>query len=149
MIDSGSEVNAMTPAYTKQLGLWIQRTNVKAQKIDSSSLATYEIVIAAFQVKDKLGRARFFQETFLLANTSIEVVIEISFLTFNNADIQFAEKELTWRSYTAKEALPIIQRVELIDKKEFAKVALDEYIKASVMHMSSLSLRSKMTIYPA
>ena len=39
--------------------------------------------------------------------------------------------------------------VELIDKKEFAKAVLDKYIKAFVVHVSSLSLRSKMMINPA
>ena len=71
------------------------------------------------------------------------------FLTFSNADIQFIEKEPTWKSYTAKEALPTTQRVELIDKKEFAKAALNENIKTFVVHVSFLSLRSKMTIHPA
>ena len=149
LIDSGSEVNAMTPAYAKQLGLQTRRTDIRAQKIDGSLLATYGMVIAAFQVKDKFGRAQFFQETFLLADTSMEVVLEMLFLTLSNADIQFAEKELTWRSYTAKEALPTTQRVVLIDKKEFAKAALDKNIEAFVVHVSSLSLRSKMTIHPA
>ena len=71
------------------------------------------------------------------------------FLTLINADIQFAEKELTWKSYTAKEALPITQRVKLINKKKFAKVALDENIEAFMLHLSFLSLRSKMTIHQA
>ena len=53
------------------------------------------MVIAGFQVEDKLGRARFFQESFLLAETSMEVVLGMPFLTLSNADIQFAEKELT------------------------------------------------------
>ena len=95
LIDSGSEVNAMTPAYAKQLGFRTQRTNIGAQKIDGSLLATYGMVIAAFQVIDKLGRARFFQKTFLLADTMMEVVLGMPFLTLSNADIQFAEKELT------------------------------------------------------
>ena len=30
LIDSGSEVNAMTPAYTKQLGLRVQKTGIGA-----------------------------------------------------------------------------------------------------------------------
>ena len=55
-----SKVNATTPAYTKQLGLQVQKTDVKAQKIDISWLRTFEIVIAGFQVKDKLGRVQFF-----------------------------------------------------------------------------------------
>ena len=85
----------MTLAYAKKLGLQTQKTNVGAQKIDGSLLGTYGMVIAAFQVKDKLGRVRFFQETFLLVNTSIEVVLRMPFVTLSNADIQFAEKELT------------------------------------------------------
>ena len=149
LIDFGSEINAMTPAYDKQLGFRTQRIDIRAQKIDGSLLATYEMVIAVFQVKDKLGRVRFFQEKFLLADTSIKVVLQMPFLTLGNADIQFAEKELIWRFYTAKKALPTTQRVELIDKKEFAKAALDENIEAFVVHVSSLSLRLKMTIHPA
>ena len=35
----------------------------------------------------------------------MEVVLEMPFLTLSNADIQFVEKELTWRSYTVAEAL--------------------------------------------
>ena len=33
---------------------------VGAQKIDSSTLETFKIVIIDFQVKDKVGRPRFF-----------------------------------------------------------------------------------------
>ena len=108
LIDSGSEVNTMTPAYAKKLGLQTWRTDIRAQKIDESSLDTFEMVIAGFQVLDKQSRTQFFQKTFLLANITMEVVLRMLFLTFSNADIQFAEKELTWRSYTAKEALPTI-----------------------------------------
>ena len=60
LLDSGSKVNAMTPAHTAHLGLKMRVTDVSAQKIDGSSLATYGMVIAAFQVVDKLGRSRFF-----------------------------------------------------------------------------------------
>ena len=139
----------MTPAYAKQLGLWTQKTDIGAQKIDGSLLATYGIVIAAFQVINKLGRARFFQETFLLADTTMEVVLEMPFLTLNNADIQFAKKELTWRTYTTEDALPTTRRVKLINKKKFAKAALDENIETFVVYVSSLNLGSKMTIHPA
>ena len=87
LIDSSSKVNRMTPAYAKQLGFQVQKTDVGAQKIDSSSLRTFEMVIAGFQLEDKLGRAQFFQESFLLAKTSMEGVLGMPFLTFNNADI--------------------------------------------------------------
>ena len=85
----------MTLAHAAHLSLKVRVTNVGAQKIDGSSLATYNIVIVAFQVVDKLGRSRFFQKTFLLADISMEVVLGMPFLTFSNADVQFAEKELT------------------------------------------------------
>ena len=70
------------------------------------------------------------------------------YLTLSNADIQFAEKELTWRSYTVAEALPTTKRVEITDKKEFTKAALDENVEAFVVHVTSLSLNS-MPIHPA
>ena len=50
----------MTPAYTAYLGLKMRVNNVNVQKIDRFSLATYNMVIAAFQVVDKLGCSRFF-----------------------------------------------------------------------------------------
>ena len=149
LINSGSKVIAMTPAYAKQLGLQVQKTDVGAQKIDSSSLRTFGMVIAGFQVEDKLVRARFFQESFLLAETSMEMVLRMPFLTLSNADIQFAAKELTWRSYTAAKALPTTKRVELINKKEFAKAALDEESETFVVHVAALeALLARMAIHP-
>ena len=71
------------------------------------------------------------------------------FLTLSNAYILYAEKELTWRSYTTKEALPTTKKIELIDKKVFPKAPLDENIEAVLVHVSSLSLESKITIHPA
>ena len=84
------------------------------------------MVIAGIQVKDKLGRPRIFQESFLLAETSMEMVLRMPSLTFSSTDIQFAETELTWSSYTTAIALTNNKWVELIDKKEFAKAALVE-----------------------
>ena len=77
----------MTPGYALKLGLKICPIDGEAQKIDDSTLKTFGMVLASFQVEDKLRRARFFQETFLLANFSIKVVLEISFLTLSNANI--------------------------------------------------------------
>ena len=68
------------------------------------------------------------------------------FLTLSNADVQFVEKELTWRTYTTTEALLTTKRVELIDKKEFAKAALDENSETFVVHVASLNMTPG--IYP-
>ena len=108
------------------------------------------MVIAGFQVKDKLGRAWFFQELFLLAETSMEVVLGMLFLAFSNADIQFAEKELTRRSYTATEALSITKRIKLIDKKEFLKAAMDEKSKTFIVYIVTLEAElARMAIHPS
>ena len=87
LINSDSEVNAITPAYAKQLGVRIQKTDVRAQRINGLSLDTFEIVIADIQVIDKLSRVRFFQETFLLPNTTMEMVLEMLLVTLSNANI--------------------------------------------------------------
>ena len=141
LIDSGSEVNTMTPTYILRLGLQVYRTNIGAQKIDGFTHKTFGMVLASFQVEDKLGRTWFFQETFLLADISTEIILSMLFLTLSNADVQFVEKELIWRSYTTAKALQTTKRVELIDKKEFAKVALDENSETFVVHVASLDLR--------
>ena len=69
------------------------------------------------------------------------------FFTFSNVDIQFAEKELIWRTYTTKKPLLTTCQIKIINPKEFAKAALDENVEAFVMHVSSL--QSKITIHLA
>ena len=71
----------------------------------------------------------------------MKVDLGMLFFTFNNVDVQFAEKELTWRTYITKEAT---HWVEIIDQKKFAKAALDENVEAFVVHISFFKLR--MTI---
>ena len=60
LLDSGSEVNAMNSDFAWKLGLKVRKTNVGAQKIDGSTLETFGMVIADFQVEDKASRPRFF-----------------------------------------------------------------------------------------
>ena len=85
----------MSPAHTKRLGLKIRKTNVGAQKIDSSALEIFGMVIADFQIEDKGGRPIFFQKTFLVTNTKFEVVLGMLFLKFSNEDMSFGEGTLT------------------------------------------------------
>ncbi len=87
---------------------------------------------------------------FLLADTSMEVVLGMLFLSLSNTDVKFAELEkLIWRSYIVAEALPITSRVELIDKKEFAKAALDENSETFVVHVAAIELPTAMLIHPS
>ena len=81
----------MTPTYIAKLGLKIPHTDVGAWKIDGSTLEIFGMVLASFQVEDKLDQAQFFQKTFLLVDISVEAVLEILFLTFSKADVSFLE----------------------------------------------------------
>ena len=94
LLDNGSEVNAMSPAYAKRLGLKTWKTNVGAQKIDGSALEIFGMVIADFQVEDKGGRPKFFQETFLVADTKFEVILGMHFLKLSNTDVSFGKETL-------------------------------------------------------
>ncbi len=65
------------------------------------------MVSASFLLQDSLERVRFLEETFLLTNINIKMVLRIPFLSFSNIDVKFAELgKLTWSLYTAAKALP-------------------------------------------
>ncbi len=80
----------------------------------------------------------------------MEVVLEMPFLSFRNAGVEFAELEkLTWRSYTLAEALPTTSWVKLIDKRDFAKEDLDENSETFVVHVAASELSTGMSIHPS
>ena len=60
------------------------------------------------------------------------------FFTLSNVDIQFTEKKLTWRSYTIAKFLSTTKWVELINKKKFAKIALDKDFKTFMVYVLTL-----------
>lgn len=74
------------------------------------------MIIAGFLVQNRQEKIGFFEETSLLADISMGVVLGMFFLIFSNVDNRFAEKKPTWRSYTTLEALSITKRAGLIDK---------------------------------
>ena len=97
------------------------------------------MVVAAFLVLDKANRVRFFEETFLVANVSPEVVFGMPFLTLSGADVDFLGRELRWRNYTIEEAFPTTRRVDLVWKKEFVAAALDLGHKTFLVHITSFN----------
>lgn len=139
LIDPNIEINGMTMAYTTKFDFIIWKISVGTLKINSSLLKTYNMILTSFLLHDSLERIWFFEETFLLADTSMEVVLKILFLSLSNTDVEFAELEkLTWRLYIIAEALPITSQVKLIDKKKFAKVTLDENSETFIIHKAAL-----------
>ena len=82
----------------------------------------------------------------------MKLVLGMLFFTLSNENIQFAEKELTWRFYTTAEALSTTKRVKFINKKEFAKAALNKESETFMVHVAALEAQprlAEMTIHPA
>ena len=155
LLDSSSEVNAVYPVFAKELGLSIRPTDIGAQKIDGTTLETYDMVVAVFSMEDKANRVRFFEKTFLVANISPEVVLEMPFFILSSADVDFLGHKLRWRTFTTKEALSTTRRVDLVSKKEFATAVLDSEHETHVVYVglvnSDMSLSSslfELDVYP-
>lgn len=92
------------------------------------------MIFARFLVQDKKSKDRFFEETFLLANVNIEVVLGMPFFSFSNTNVDFLEaKSLTWRSYIAIDTLLTINWVQLINKHKFIEVVWDENLETFVV----------------
>lgn len=94
MFDSGSKINAIVLINAAKLEFTIWKTNDNAQKFDGLTLMTYKMIIASFLLKNKLKKAQFFKETFLLTDTNIKIVFEMFFLIFFNTNVCFVKKKL-------------------------------------------------------
>lgn len=65
------------------------------------------------------------------------------FFSFDNIDMKFAELEkLIEKSYNTIEVLPTTSRVEIINKRKFANVALDENFKTFIVYIAILKIIS-------
>lgn len=72
------------------------------------------------------------------------------FLAFSNTYILFGAERFTWRSYTDIQILPTTKRVELIDKPEFAKVALDKNSEMFFVHVAIFEApKPAISIFPS
>lgn len=71
----------------------MKKIDVKTQQINGLTLETYGIVIADFSLSDISEKIWFFEESFLLADISKEIVLEMPFPILGNADIHFADKK--------------------------------------------------------
>lgn len=137
-IDSDNKINVITPGFAAKLGLISRLTNDSTQKINGLPLETYAIVSVRFSLQDSFEIVRFFEVAFLLADTSMKLVLGMSFLSFSNADFQFSTRKLTQRSYTYAEALSTARQVELIDKYKFAITAPDKNSEIFIVHVVAL-----------
>ncbi len=149
LLDSGSEVKAMSQAFAQWLGLKICKTDVGAQKIDGTTIKTYGMVVSTFWVSDRDGRERFFEKNFPLADVKSDIVFGMPFLTISNAHVDFQARDLQWRSYTTRDVLLTTRRVEQIGKKEFAAAALDPEHEAVVFRVAALNIDLGDEVHPS
>ena len=94
LFDSDSKANSIHLTLTRKLELLIKPTDVGAQKIDSTMLNNFGIVVIALSVTNKANQVRFFEEIFLVANVIPKVVFGMLFLTLRGADVDFLGREL-------------------------------------------------------
>ena len=64
LLNLESKINAINQAFASQLGFKIWKTNVKVQKIDSTTLKIYKIVVSIFFILYKDNKSRFFGKNF-------------------------------------------------------------------------------------
>lgn len=87
MINSENKVNSKNITYIDTLSFQIEETKIDIQKIDNFSWEIYSMVITILQIFNKFDSLQFFLKILLFADIWREFVLDILFLTFNNADI--------------------------------------------------------------
>ena len=97
------------------------------------------MVVIAFLIINKANWVKFFEETFLVANISLDVVFRMSFLTLSDTNVDFLNRELRWKIYTFKKAPLTTRHVELMEKKKFAATTLNPKHETFVVYIVSLS----------
>lgn len=88
-----------------------------------------------------LGKICFFKKIFILANNSIDVVLEMFSFSFFDMNIWFVDREIIWRKYTAIKALPTTKRVKLINENEFAAAELNVDSETFIIDLAVLDIR--------
>lgn len=126
LIYSDSEINIMYLAYIKKIELSIQNIDIGVQKINSSALAIFDMMIAAFLINNKDKKIQFFKEIFLLANVSLDIIFEMFFFTLSNANVKFLKQKILLQAYIMAKTLHTTCQVEVIDWKKFAATILDK-----------------------
>lgn len=94
LIKSGSKINIIQLSFEIKLGFCICKINIDTEKINNGRPKIFSMVIASFLVIDKNTRPRFFEETILLTDISIDITLKIFFLTLNIIGVNFTDYKL-------------------------------------------------------
>lgn len=100
-------------AYAKKRNLRDWKSDVDTKKIDGMALSTYSIAMANLFLQDKYRKYYFFQITFLLINTNIKIVLNMTVFLLFNAVVKFIKEDLRWRSYITVKNLSTKKELDL------------------------------------
>lgn len=64
------------------------------------------MVVPTFFMLDKDGKVRFSKESFFLTDIKPNIMLNMSFLTINNLNVDFKAEDLQWEFYTIKNIPP-------------------------------------------
>lgn len=81
LLDLKSEINKVNTAFASQLGFKIHKINIGAQRIDSTTFETYEMIVFTSSMSDKDGREKIFEENFVIADIKPNIVVGMHFFT--------------------------------------------------------------------
>lgn len=81
------------------------------------------MVIRIFKVENKKKQLFFFKKIFLLPKLSLDVILEMSFITLRNIKINFLKLKIFLKTYALIKIIPITKKVQLVGKKKFTVVA--------------------------
>lgn len=87
LINYRNKLNTISSTLRARLGLTTPQISFNVQKIDSFVFKIYSMVIERFLIENKSSKISFLDKTFLLADTSIEVVLRMIFIALNNRNI--------------------------------------------------------------
>ena len=87
LTNSDAEVNIINRVTTRKMGLSVLNTNIGLSAIHDKAVKTYEIHYIEFQQENEQGRVRYFQNTFLATNIDTRIILDMSWLTMANPNI--------------------------------------------------------------
>lgn len=85
----GSEINIIHLNSAKKLDFPVYKIILGVQKIDDLKLDTFCMIIIFFLMEDKEKRFHFIEETFLLADITIDITPIMAFCTLSNVKSDF------------------------------------------------------------
>lgn len=148
LIDLTSKVIVIQLSFVKNLGLHICKMNVRIDKIDSSKLETWGMIIVLVQIDAKNNLSRFYRKIFLLANISRNIAFGIFFLNLSNFEINFTNVKPKKRLYITAEIFLTIRQVELVRMKEVASTVLNPKDEILLVYVTFLVILDTSEVYP-